>query len=60
MNYCAIGNTSLPRNVKVKLKVNSLSILSESENGILLFIPFSLLPQGNGGIYSLVHTGTTL
>ena len=39
-------STSLPRNVKVKLKVNSISI--ESENGIFLFIPFT--PGQRGGL----------
>ena len=34
-------NTSRPRNVKVKLKVNSFSIEIESEKGIFLFIPFT-------------------
>ena len=37
-----ILNPWLPRNVEVKLKFNSLSMESESENGIFLFI---LLPQ---------------
>ena len=34
-----IDITPLPRNMKVKLKVNSISIERESENGIFRFIP---------------------
>ena len=36
----------MPRNVKLKLKFNSISMESESGIGIFLFIPFTLMHWG--------------